>query len=199
MPTNHRIVRQITLAIALGAVAVPTASAQPNSEPGATAQSRTAAVSVAVHPNPDQQTYMPSLVVRPNPDQQVGQSGGGAPSHVTRNTPRGVAIDTDPPKPTVNDLRADTRTFAQTHSVLEHGLGRPNGPGADGASLSTLKTIGNAGAAEAAASAPAAITAPSDDFDYGAAAIGAGITAAIAVLIAAGTLGLRRPDRPRHP
>ena len=56
-----------------------------------------------------------------------------------------------------------------------------------------------AGAAATGAVAPPAITAPTDDFDYGAAALGAGITAAIALLIAAGTLRLRQRSRPCHP
>ena len=166
------------------------------------------------------------MIVRPNPDQQSGQSGGDRPQTLgpergsglaahdraqsvtkqgcaspleTGNTPRGVAIGTDPPKRTVNDRNASTRTFARTHSSLDHALDGATSPGAGGASLSTLEAIANASAADAATGARPAITAPSDDFDYGAAALGAAITAAIALLIAAGTLGLRQRSRPRHP
>ena len=164
--------------------------------------------------------------MRPNPDQQIGPLGGGAPQSLrparaadlavhnraqavvkqggaspfgAGSTPRGVAIGTHPPKPTVNDRNASTHTLAHTRPSGDHALYRPNSPGAGGASLSTLTAIGNASAAGFATGARPAITGPSDEFDYGAAALGAGITAAIALLIAAGTLGLRRRTRPRHP
>ena len=209
--TSHRVLRQIALAIAISAIAAPAASARLGPPPNETAQGQTAPA---------------ILVVRPNPDQQTGRSGGTAPqglrparasdpavhhrahaavNHATApplgtgNTPRGVAIGTHPLKPTVNDRIASTGTFAQTHSRLAHALYRPNSPGAGGASLATLTAIANASVAAPAAVAPPAITAPSDDFDYGAAALGAGITAAIVLLIGAGTLGLRRRIRPRHP
>ena len=209
--TRHPILTQIGLVVVLCAIAVPAASARPNSEPSRTAQSQTATA---------------SLVVRPNPDQQIEQSSSGAPQRPrpaqasdlaarnraqavmkhhsasplgTGNTPRGIAIGTHPLKRTLNDLDASTRTFEQTHPSTDHALDRASSPGAGGASLSTLEAIANASAADSATGAPPAITAPSDDFDYGAAALGAGITAAIALLIAAGTLGLRRRSRPRHP
>jgi hypothetical protein len=241
MPTSDPILRQITLALAIAAIAAPAASARANQAPSETAQSQTAAAGLVARPNPDQQTGQPGTVarpnpdqqtarpgtvVRPNPDQQTGQSRSGGPQslrparasdlaahnhahavikqgstppHATGNTPRGVAIGTHPLKQTVNDRNVSTHANARTHSRTDHAPNGSSSPGAGGANLSTLKAIANASVANPAASAPPAITPPSDDFDYGAAALGAGITAAIAVLIAAGTLGLRQRSRTRHP
>ena len=209
--TSHPILTQIGLVAVLCAIAVPAASARPNSKLSRTAQSQTATA---------------GRVVRPNPDQQIGQSGSGTAQRLrpaqasdlaarnraravmkhpgasplgTGNTPRGVAIGTHPPKRTVNDHDALANASAQTHSSSDHARDRASSPGAGGASLSTLEAIANASAAQSAAVALPASAAPSDEFDYGAAALGAGITAAIALLIAAGTLGLRQRSRPRHP
>lgn len=123
----------------------------------------------APKPTAQNQTTPAGVVVRPNPDQQIG------PSTLVRPNP--------------------DQQIGHSGSGAHH----PNSPGAGGASVSTLKAIANASAADPAAVAPPAITAPSDDFDFGAAALGAGITAAIAVLIAAGTVGLRQHSRTRHP
>ena len=43
------------------------------------------------------------------------------------------------------------------------------------------------------------LKAPSNGFDWGDAAIGAGIAAAVALLITAGTLAVRQRSQPRHP
>jgi hypothetical protein len=202
--TSQRMLRQIGLAVAISATLLPAASARANPVPGPTAQSQTA-----------------TAIVRPNPDQQIGQSGSVGPQSLraarasdlaaavtkqrsasaleTGDNPRGVAIGTHPPKRTLNDRQALANTFAQAPSNTDHALYRPSSPGAGGGSLSTLKAIANTGAADSAASAPPAITAPSHNFDYGAAALGAGITAAIAALIAAGTLGVRQRSRTGHP
>jgi hypothetical protein len=190
MPTSHPILKQIALALAISAmtaisaIAAPAASGRPNSEPSRTAQSQTSTASLVVRPNPDQQIGQSDTVVRPNPDQQIGQSG--------------IVVRPNPDQQigqSVNDGNASTHTFAQTHTTLDPA----SPPGAGGPSLSTLEAIGNANVADPAGGAQPAIAAPSDDFDYGAAAIGAGITAAIAVLIAAGTLGPRQRNRIRHP
>lgn len=214
MHTNHAIHRQIALAIAISAIAAPAASAGSSPAPSRTAQSHAANASLVVRPNPDQQIGQSGVVVRPNPDQQIGHRGSALGAHNraravmnlgttspfrTGNNPRGIAIAAHPPKRTVNDRKALAHAFAQTHSSLDHALYRPSGPGAGGSSLLTLKAISNAAAVHPTAVAPPAITPPSEDFDYGAAALGAGITAAIAVLIAGGTLGLRQRTRTRHP
>jgi hypothetical protein len=172
--TSHSILKQIALATAISAIAAPAASARPNLAPSETSQHQTATAGLVVRPNPDQQIGQSGTVVRPNPDQQTGQSA--------------------------NDPNASTNTFGQTHTSFNHALDRPGSrPGAGGANLSTLEAIANASGADPATGAQPAITAPSDDFDYSDAAIGAGITAAIAVLIAAGALGLRQRSRTRHP
>jgi hypothetical protein len=209
--SSHRVLRRIVLVLAISAIAAPAASARLDPPPTGTAQSQTAPASLVVRPNPDQQTgrtgssaqqsLRPARVSEPAVHHRVHVlvKHASASALGTGNTPRGVAIAMHPLKPTVNDHVASTGTFEQTHSSLEHALYRPNSPGAGGASLATLTAIANASAAAPGAVAPPAITAPSDDFDYGAAALGAGITAAIALLIAAGTLGLRQRTRARHP
>jgi hypothetical protein len=209
--TSYRFLRQIVLAIAISAIAAPAASARLDPPPTGTAQGQTAPASLVVRPNPDQQTGQPgssaqqSLRPARASDPAAHNRAHAAVKHAsasalgTGNTPRGVAIATHLLKRTVNDRDASTDTIARTHSGLAHALYSPNSPGAGGASLATLTALANASAAAPVAVARPAITAPSDDFDYGAAALGAGITAAIALLIAAGTLGLRQRSRPRHP
>ena len=192
---SHPILKQIALAIALGAIAVPAASARANSEPSRTAQSQTASASLPVRPKPDQQPGQAeaSLANRPPSDGPCSEvcSAGGY-SVANRSTPRnedsGATLSHDP--------RPRSAVFATS----SHGSLNANTPtDASPASCGDVCSGHGYGSVGPAAGAPPAITAPSDDFDYGAAALGAGITAAIAVLIAAGTLGLRQRGRTRHP
>lgn len=49
-----------------------------------------------------------------------------------------------------------------------------------------------------AVAAPASAVSSSDGFDFGAAAVGAGVIAAVALLIGAGNLTIRRRSQPEH-
>ena len=112
-------------------------------------------------------------VVRPNPDQQTSS---GTPAIQRSSEAAQVA--------------AHNRAEALKQRALAYSLPR-------------TAPYSVANAADVASSRPVAGTAPtvptsSDGFDYGDAAIGAAIVAAIAVLITAGALGLDRRSQPRH-
>jgi hypothetical protein len=128
------------------------------------------------HWSAQNQTTTASQVVRPNPDQQNAQTGAGAPPILR------------PAR--ASELPAINRAQAQEAQGLAYNLPRTATYG---------NTEMNAYASHpVAGSAPFSNT-PSNGFDYGAAAVGAGLTGAIVLLITAGTLTIRRRSQLRHP
>jgi hypothetical protein len=117
------------------------------------------------------------VVVRPNRDQQ---------------TVRTIAVG--PPilrAPRVSELRAINRAKVQEEAALSYR------------SPATARYSNAATSAYASIARPVAVTAPTvnpagDGFHYGDAAIGAGISTAIVLLITAGTLTVRRRSEPQH-
>jgi hypothetical protein len=123
------------------------------------------------------QTTTASQVVRPNPHQQNAQTGGGAPPILR------------PAR--ASELPAINRAQAQKAHALAYNLPRT-------ARYSDTEMNAYASAAPVAGSTPIS-NAPSNGFDYGSAAVGAGLTGAIVLLITAGTLTIRRRSQLRHP
>jgi hypothetical protein len=118
-----------------------------------------------------------SAVVLPNPDQQTSHSTPVGPPIL--RAARG------------SEAAAINRAEAQERAAVSY---RP--PASAQYSSASINAY-PATVRPVALSAPR-IEAPGDGFDYGAAAIGAGITIAIAVLISAGTLATRRRSQPQH-
>ncbi len=114
-----------------------------------------------------------ATVVNPNPDQQVTQTANtatGVPPALARSQASEIAaID-----------RAKARSLANNVP--------PNGPYST-AALTTAATP---------LAAPT-LKAPGNGFDWGDAAVGAGVAAAIGLLIAAASVAVRRRTEPRHP
>jgi len=119
-----------------------------------------------------------SGVVRPNLDQQTGQAGFGAPPIL--------------PPARASELPAINRAQAEEAQRLSYKLPRT-------ARYSNAEMNAYAGAVHRVAVSPPVSGAPSNGFDYGAAAVGAGITGAVVLLITAGTLTIRRRSQLRHP
>ena len=116
-------------------------------------------------------------VVRPNPDQQT-QPGPVGPPILRRAR--------------ASELPAIERAQAQEAERLAHNLPRT-------APYSNTEMNAYASAAHPVAAPTPISSAPSNGFDYGAAAAGAGITGAIVLLITASTLTIRRRSQLRHP
>ena len=162
----------VASALAIAAIAAPAASARVDLG----AQQRAYDVNpstgyvVPVAP-PEANTTGPSPEVHPNPDQQATQSGRGGPpvSHLTRP----------------EQLAAIARLKEQ--ALLNHvpPYGRQG----------TADV--NTSAHPVAAPAPT-LKAPDNGFDWGDAAIGAGITLTLALLVTAGSLAVRQRSQPRH-
>jgi hypothetical protein len=122
------------------------------------------------------QTTTASQVVRPNPHQQNAQTGGGSPPIL-----RPVRA---------SELPAIKRAQAQEAQRLAYRL-----PPTDRYSDTEMNAYASA-APHVPGSTPLS-NAPSTGFDYGAAAVGAGLTGAIVLLITAGTLTIRRRSQLR--
>lgn len=163
----------VASALAIATIAAPAASARFDLGP----QQRlhdvnpSTAYAIAVAP-PQAQTTGPRPEVHPNPDQQAAQSGLGVP-------------------PILHRARASR--LAVTERAKEQALANhvpPNGRYSNADVNTTAHPI--------AAPAPT-LEAPDKGFDWGAAAIGAGIIATLALLITAGNFAVRQRSQPRHP
>ncbi len=169
--TNLRAVRIIAMALAVSAIAAPAASARFAQEPNQQLLV-TPPTASAAHSSPAQtQAAGARAEVQPNPDQQTPQTAP-VPPILHRVQPSRLAA--------VN--RAKEHAFAyRVPASARYG------------------TAGlNASATVKAAAVPApTLSAPSNGFDWGDAAIGAGITAAIALMITAGSLAVRQRSQPR--
>jgi hypothetical protein len=162
----------VASALAIAAIAAPAASARFDLGPQQRVYDVSPSTGYAVPVAPPQaQTEGPSPEVHPNPDQQATQSGGKPPiSHLSR--PQQIAA--------IERLKE--------LALLNHVP--PNGRDS--------KADVNTTAHPVAAPAPT-LKAPDDGFDWGDAAIGAGITLTLALLITAGGFALRQRSQPRHP
>ena len=113
-----------------------------------------------------------ATVAKPNPDEQTAQTATGVPPALARSQASELAaLD-----------RAKARSLA--HNVP------PTGP----YSTAALTT-----AATPIASPSPTLEAPGNGFDWGDAAVGAGVAAAIGLLIAAASIAVRHRSEPRHP
>ena len=130
------------------------------------------------HWSAQNQTTTASQVVRPNPDQQNAQTGAGAPPILR------------PAR--ASELPAINRAQAQEAQGLAYNLPRT-------ARYSDTEMNAYASAAPRVAGSTPISNAPSNGFDYGSAAVGAGLTGAIVLLMTAGTLTIRRRSQLRHP
>ncbi|MBV8990993.1 MAG: hypothetical protein JO372_20760 [Solirubrobacterales bacterium] len=117
-------------------------------------------------------------VARPNPDQQTARTGPVGPPILRR--------------PRASELPAINRAQAQEADRLAYNPPRT-------ARYSNTEMNAYASAAHPVAAPTPISNAPSNGFDYGAAALGAGITGAIVLLITASTLTIRRRSQVRHP
>ena len=113
-----------------------------------------------------------ATVVKPNPDQQAPQTATGVPPGLSRSQ--------------ASELAAIDR--AKARSLANHPS--PTGP----YSTAALTT-----AATPIASPSPTLEAPGNGFDWGDAAVGAGVAAAIGLLIAAASIAVRHRSEPRHP
>ena len=163
----------VASALAIAAIAAPAASARfdlgPQQRPYDVNPSAGYVIPVAP---PQAQPTGPSPEVHPNPDQQATQSGPGQPpiSH----------------SPTPAQLAAIERLKEQ--ALANHVP--PNGRQSN-ADVNTR-------AHPVAAPAPT-LKAPDNGFDWGDAAIGAGIVATLVLLITAGSVAVRQRSEPGHP
>jgi hypothetical protein len=121
------------------------------------------------------QTTTASQVVRPNPGQQNARTGGGAP--ILRPA-------------RASELPAINRAQAQEAQRLAYNLPHT-------ARYSDTEMNAYASAAPHVAGSTPISNAPSNGFDYRAAAVGAGLAGAIVLLITAGTLTIRRRSQLR--
>ena len=117
-------------------------------------------------------------VARPNPDQQTAETGPVGPPILRRAR--------------ASELAAINRAQAQEEDRLAYNL--PPIARYSNAEMNVYASV----ARPVAAPTPSG-GAPSNGFDYGAAAVGAGITGAIVLLITASTLTIRRRSQLRHP
>jgi hypothetical protein len=162
----------VASALAIVAIAAPAASARFDLGPQQRLSDANPSTGYAIPVAPPQaQPTGPSPAVHPNPDQQAPQGGPGVPpiSH--------------PPK--LAQLAAIERLKEQ--ALLNHVP--PNGRHSN-ADVNTR-------AHPVAAPAPT-LKAPDNGFDWGDAAIGAGIIATLALLITAGGVAVRQRSQPRH-
>jgi hypothetical protein len=123
------------------------------------------------------QSASSSTVVRPNPDQQKTQSGSAGPPIL--------------PVARAAQFAAVKRAEAQREAARSYSL--PEGARYSTAAFSAYATLAH----PVAATAPT-VTAPGDGFDYGAAAVGAGLALTIIAAITAGGLAVRRRRQPQH-
>jgi hypothetical protein len=163
----------VASALAIAAIAAPAASARfdlgPQQRPSDVNPSMGYAVPVAP---PQAQTAGPSPEVHPNPDQQATQSGAGNPpiSHLSRPE-RIAAIERLKELVLLNHVPPNGRDSNADLNATAHPIAAP---------APTLK-------------------APDNGFDWGDAAIGAGITLTLALLITVGSFAVRQRSQPRYP
>jgi hypothetical protein len=161
----------VASALAIAAIAAPAASARfdlgPQQRPYDVNPSTGYAVPVAP---PQAQTTGPSPEVHSNPDQQATQSGPGVPPMSHPATPAQLAaIERLKEQALVNHVPPNGRHSNADVNTRAHPVAAP---------ASTLK-------------------APDNGFDWGDAAIGAGITATLVLLITAGSVAGRQRSQPR--
>ena len=161
----------IASALAIATIAAPAASARYDLGPQQLNEGNPAAAYAIPVAGPQAQTTGPRPVVRPNPDQQA--------------TPSGSSV-----APILH--RAQASQIAATERAKEQALANhvpPNG----------RQSNADVNAAVHPIAAPAAtLKAPDSGFDWGDAAIGAGIILTIALLITAGGFAVRQRSQPRH-
>jgi hypothetical protein len=163
------------IALAIGAFAAPAASAQlfdPNPPNGFSVNPSTRYATPV--PTPQTHTTAPRPEVHANPDEQATLPGPVPPPilHQARGS-RLAAIDR-----------------AKEQALANHVP--PTGR------YSSADLNGYAAAAHPSAAASPAPKSPNNGFDWGDAAIGAGITAAIALALTAGSLAVRQRRQPRY-
>jgi hypothetical protein len=168
--SNLRAVRIIALALAVSAIAAPAASARFDQEPHQQLPVTPPTVSSPAQP----QTSGSRPEVQPNPDQQTPQTAPVAP--ILRRVPASALA-------AVNS--------AKEHALVYHVP--------QSARYSTADVNAYTPSAHPVAAAAPSLKAPSNGFDWGDAAIGAGITAAIALLMTGGGLAVRQRSAPRVP
>ena len=132
---------------------------------------------VAILAQQSGQSASSTTVVRPNPDQQGTQSGSAGPPIL--------------PVARTAELAAIHRAEAQREAARSYSL--PQGARYSSAAFNAYATLAH----PVAASAPT-VTAPGDGFDYGAAAVGAGLAVTIIAAITGGGLAVRRRRQPQH-
>lgn len=123
------------------------------------------------------QSASSTTVVRPNPDEQNMESGSAGPPTL--------------PVARAAELAAIHRAEAQREAARSYRL--PEGARYSSAVFNAYATLAH----PVAATAPT-LTAPGDGFDYGAAAVGAGIAVTLIAVITAGGLAVRRRRQPQH-
>jgi hypothetical protein len=168
LTARSRIIGTVAVAVALIAVALA---------PGTSAGYRLTHQEAARFAQQSGESASSTTVVRPNPDEQSTQAGPVGP-------------------PIQRVVRASE--LATIHRAeVQRGAARSYGP-AVGARYSSTETDAYAAFAHPVAASAPTIKAPGEGFDYGAAAVGAGLAVAIIVLIAAGGLTLRRRRQPQY-
>jgi len=163
----------VASALAIAAIAAPAASARFDLGPQQRVYDVNPSTGYAIPVAPPlAQPTGPRPEVHPNPDQQGRQSGLGVPPVSHPPTPAQVAA--------IERLKEQ--------ALANHVP--PNGRG-NNADVNTR-------AHPVAAPAPT-LKAPDNGFDWGDAAIGAGIIATLALLITAGGIAVRQRSQPGHP
>jgi hypothetical protein len=130
-------------------------------------------------PTPQSQPTAPRPEVHSNLNQQTDQAGDAGMPPILQRAP-------------ASELAAINRAQTRKARALSYS------PSAT-ARHSSADTDAYAKTDRSAAVTGPTVETPSNGFDYGDAAIGAGITAAIALLITAGTLTVRQRRQLRHP
>jgi hypothetical protein len=170
--TDLRAVRTIAVALAVTAIAAPTALARPDVHPPQRLQVNPSTGFATPAPTTRGQTAGPRPEVHANPDQQLPQTAPLAP---TLGAPR------------ASDLAAINR--AQAREARASSYTPP--------STARYSSSDLIGVHPTAVSAPTLGT-PSAGFQWGDASIGAGVSAALVLLVTAGTLAVRRRSQPTH-
>ena len=132
---------------------------------------------VAILAQQSGQSASSTTVVRPNPDEQGTQSGSAGPPIL--------------PVARAAELAAIKRAEAQREAARSYRV--PEGARYSSAAFNAYATLAH----PVAATAPT-VTAPGDGFDYGAAAVGAGLAVTIIAAITGGGLAVRRRRQPQH-
>ena len=175
--------RLIAATLMIGAIAAPAASARPDLAAAGTP-------SGVPHLHGDHSENPGAYICGTNYSMNSVDGGYCPPRHATPTvSPVGPPI-LRPAR--ASELPAIDRGQAQEAERLAHNLPRT-------APYSNTEMNAYASAAHPVAAPTPISSAPSNGFDYGAAAAGAGITGAIVLLITASTLTIRRRSQLRHP